>query len=57
MCILLFKKHFIDCCFVLSVVFGKYLENSATFGRAIAREIRHVLTKFAGVDSFFDAII
>ena len=56
---LLCKKPFIDCLFVLSVVFEKYLENSAAFGRAIVREIRHVLlvTKFACVDSFLDAII
>ena len=39
---LLCKKHFIDCLFV-SVVFEKYLENSVAFGRAIVREIRHVL--------------
>ena len=50
---LLCKKHFIDCLFVLSVVFEKYLENSAAFGRAIVREIRHVLTKFACVDNAF----
>ena len=37
---LLRKKHFIDCFFMLSVVFEKCLQNSA-------REIRHVLTKFA----------
>ena len=42
---LLCRKHFIDCLFVLSVVFEKYLENSAAFGRAIVREIRHVLLK------------
>ena len=34
---LLCRKHFIDCLFVLSVVFEKYLENSAAFGRAIVR--------------------
>ena len=39
---LLCKKHFIDCYFVLSEVFEKSLENSATFGWAIVREIRHV---------------
>ena len=42
---------------VSSVVFEKYLENWATFGRAIVREIRHVLIKFACVDNFRDAII
>ena len=29
------KKHFIDCFFVLLVVFEKYLENSATFNLAL----------------------
>ena len=56
---LLCKKHFIYCLFVLSVVFEKYLENSAVFSRAIVQEIHHLLlvTKFACVDSFLDAII
>ena len=51
------KKHFIDCFFVLSVVFENYLDNSAAFGQAIVQEPRHVLTKSARVDSFLDMII
>ena len=49
----------IYCFFVLSVVYEKYLENSATFGRAIVREIiRHLPNKFACVaNSFLDATI
>ena len=44
---LLFKKHFINLFFVFSVVFEKKLENSV---KPIVREIRHVLTKFTGVN-------
>ena len=46
-------------CGCVTNFFQKYLENSAAFGQAIVREIRHVLlvTKFACVDSFLDAII
>ena len=41
------KKHFIDCFFLLSVFYEKYLKNLAAFGGAIVQEICHVLTKFA----------